>query len=233
MDKAEKRLHCLVSHYYSHQDKKKCNDKLSGQTQHRLRSHGIGRIFDRLKNLTGHFLHTMVQYILCSICSDHTNFERLDVYIFVRLTCFRVNRTPERTNFQPVESSSGAIMAKVEWKKRSISTTAAAVYDGHDNDNLKKKTTKTTKDNKLDTDEFSTGRKFVCLGVPFTRNHANCTKISTLKSKTENFEAVRSKIWLVQCAHHTIRKYNSIQAQVSEHVYLVVLWKVTSTSQMW
>ena len=102
-------------------------------------------------------------------------------------------------------------MAEVEWKKRSIST-AAAVYDGHDNDNLKKKQQQNQqKNNKLDTDEFSTGRKFVCLGVPFTRNHANCTKISTLKSKTENFEAVRSKIWLVQCAHHTIRKYNSIQ----------------------
>ena len=101
-------------------------------------------------------------------------------------------------------------MAEVEWKKRSIST-AAAVYDGHDNDNLKKKQQQKQQKNKLDTDEFSTGRKFVCLGVPFTRNHANCAKISTLKSKTENFEAVRSKIWLVQCAHHTIRKYNSIQ----------------------
>ena len=51
----------------------------------------------------------------------------------------------------------------------------------------------------------------MCLGVPFTRNHAKCTEVSTLKSETENFEAVRSKIWLEQCAHHTIRKYNSIQ----------------------
>ena len=35
-------------------------------------------------------------------------------------------------------------MAEVEWKKRSIST-AAAVYDGHDNDNLKKNNNKNNK----------------------------------------------------------------------------------------
>ena len=78
MDKAEKDF-TVWYHTITPIRTKKCNDKLSGQTQQRLRSHGIGRIFDGLKNLTGHFLHTMVQYILCSICSDHTNFERLDV----------------------------------------------------------------------------------------------------------------------------------------------------------
>ena len=56
---------------------------------------------------------------------------------FRTFNVFPVNRAPDCTNFQPVESSSDAIMAEVEWKKRSIST-AAAVYDGHDNDTIKK-----------------------------------------------------------------------------------------------
>ena len=83
MDKAEERLYHLASHNYSHHEKNNYNDKLSNEAQQRLRSHGIGLIFDPLKNLNGDFLHTepfdIVEYILCSICSVHTSFERLDV----------------------------------------------------------------------------------------------------------------------------------------------------------
>ena len=40
---------------------------------------------------------------------NRLNFERLGVSIFVRLRWFRVNRTPKRTNFQPVVNSSSAV----------------------------------------------------------------------------------------------------------------------------
>ena len=52
----------------------------------------------------------------------------------------------------------------------------------------------------------STGRKFVRLGVLFARNHANSTKIWTLKSRS-NFLSVRSKNWTARCEHRDRRNF--------------------------
>ena len=55
----------------------------------RMRSYGTGRIFDRLKNLTVHFVHTEPFNIFVLFARN---------FIIVRLKCFRVNGTPKRTN---------------------------------------------------------------------------------------------------------------------------------------
>ena len=52
--------------------------------------------FERLKNLTEHLVHTELW------TARRLNFRTVDWW-------FRVNRTPERTNFQQVEKSSGAM----------------------------------------------------------------------------------------------------------------------------
>lgn len=56
--------------------------------------------FDRPNNLTGHLLRTK---------PFTWNFELLSVYISERLRWYRVNRTPKRAYFQPVENSSAAV----------------------------------------------------------------------------------------------------------------------------
>ena len=51
----------------------------------RLSSHGTGRIFQQLKNMTSHYVHTEPFNILALFTRT---FERLDVQIFVRLKWF-------------------------------------------------------------------------------------------------------------------------------------------------
>ena len=51
----------------------------------RLTSHGTGRIFHQLKNLTGHYVHTEQFNILALFTRT---FQRLDAQIFVRLRRF-------------------------------------------------------------------------------------------------------------------------------------------------
>ena len=55
----------------------------------RMRSYGTGRIFDRLKNLTVHFVHTEPFNIFVLFARN---------FIIVWLKCFHVNGTPKRTN---------------------------------------------------------------------------------------------------------------------------------------
>ena len=55
----------------------------------RMRPYGAGRIFDRVKNLTVHFVHTEPFNIFVLFARN---------FIIVRLKCFRVNGTPKRTN---------------------------------------------------------------------------------------------------------------------------------------
>ena len=99
----------------------------------RMRSYGTGRIFDRLKNLTVHFVHTEPFNIFVLYARN---------FIIVMFKVLRVNGTPKRTNpvprtfflrkwkgksvgnrvakrtnFQPVESSFSAVLTK---HKRSL-----------------------------------------------------------------------------------------------------------------
>ena len=62
-----------------------------------LHSQGIGRIFGRLKYLTGLFVHF---YIFTSIFS-HGNLNGKASNFFVQLRWFRGNKTPKLGNFQP------------------------------------------------------------------------------------------------------------------------------------
>ena len=70
----------------------------AGKTKLRLklRSHGTGRIFDRLINFTGHYVHTGPFNIFAPFTR---HFERLRVYFFARLGWLCVNGTPKRRNF--------------------------------------------------------------------------------------------------------------------------------------
>lgn len=99
----------------------------------RMRSYGTRRIFDRLKNLTVHFVHTEPFNIFVLFARN---------FIIVMFKVLRVNGTPKRTNpvprtfflrkwkeksvgnrvakrtnFQPVESSFSAVLTK---HKRSL-----------------------------------------------------------------------------------------------------------------
>ena len=80
-------------------------------------------------------------------------------------------------------------MADVEWKKRSISTAAAVRSLWRPRQQLHKKKKQqqakpTTQNNKVGTGLISNQSKIRGFaGVPLTRNHANRTKISTLKSR--------------------------------------------------
>jgi len=65
-----------------------------------LRSQGIGRIFDRLKILTGHFVYTGPFNIFALFTR---NFERISILIF------GMYGTPKRTKFETVENSSAAV----------------------------------------------------------------------------------------------------------------------------
>lgn len=73
----------------------------------RVRWHGTGRIFERLKPLIGHFVHTGSFHILCFVQTELWTAIEASKYS-IRLGWFRVNLTPKRTNFQPLENSSGA-----------------------------------------------------------------------------------------------------------------------------
>ena len=67
-----------------------------------FKPHQTGRIFDRLKNLTVHFVHTGPFKIFAFFTR---NFERLGVYISVRLSSFRVNLSAQifnRSKIRPV-----------------------------------------------------------------------------------------------------------------------------------
>lgn len=82
-----------------------CKSQLQYLRQIKPFSHDTGRIFDRLYNLTRHFVHTGWFNILALFTR---NFELPGVRILVRLRWLRVNGTPKRTKFQPVENSSGS-----------------------------------------------------------------------------------------------------------------------------
>ena len=58
----------------------------------RMRSYGTGRIVDRLKNLTVHFVNMEPFNIFVLFARN---------FIIVRLKCFRVNGAPKRTNPVP------------------------------------------------------------------------------------------------------------------------------------
>ena len=142
MDKAEERLYRLASHNYSHQDKNNYNDKLSGQTQHRLRSHGIGRIFDRPLPSYDSSLYS----VLNMLCSH-------ELWTARRLNFLTFNVVPCKQNTWRHKFSAGrkfirchveeAIDTKRIWQKSSeisaqfLLPPLKGVYEGHGNDNVK------------------------------------------------------------------------------------------------
>ena len=73
-------------------------------------SYGTGRIFDRLKNLTRHFVHTEPFNIFVLFARN---------FIIVRLKCFRVNGTPKRT--KPVSR----IFFVRKWEGKSLGNRVA------------------------------------------------------------------------------------------------------------
>ena len=79
-------------------------------------------------------------------------------------------------------------------------------------------------------DKFSTGGKFVCLGVSFTWNYAKRTKIWTPKrsklwrpKSRMNFWAMQSIIWAPQCKH--LKRQNFCTAKAWLHGCVVTRLK--------
>ena len=70
------------------------------------RSHGTRRIFGRLKNLTGHFVHTDPFNFFRSVYTELWTAVRLNFRTVKVVPC---ERNTKRTNFQPVENSSAAV----------------------------------------------------------------------------------------------------------------------------
>ena len=79
-------------------------------TAPRKRSYGTGQIFDRLKNLTVHFVHTEPFNIFVLFARN---------FIIVRLKCSRVNGTPKRT--KPVSR----IFFVRKWEGKSVGNRVA------------------------------------------------------------------------------------------------------------
>ena len=93
-------------------------------------SHSAGRIFDRLKNLIGHFVQMGPFNILALFTRNFETSKNSssNVLIFVRLRWLHVNGTSKRTNFQQVKNSSGAVWTQPTETKGHCSKTCTRTY---------------------------------------------------------------------------------------------------------